>query len=103
MTRSSTSGGRPKARPANGPELEIHNPGYDEVFTLEEVLQIAKVQAVWRGHTLRKMQWLECQWMIRKGVRDPRTEFWSNQHGRRAESFGWAEQDSHIVESAADA
>ena len=68
-----------------------------------DVLRVCKVQAVWRGHSLRKKQWLDAQWMSRRGIRDSRTRFWSTHHGVRAREHGWADQDMHIVEAAADA
>ena len=69
----------------------------------QDVLRVCKVQAVWRGHSLRKKQWLDAQWMSRRGIRDSRTRFWSTHHGVRAREHGWADQDMHIVEAAADA
>ena len=66
-----------------------------------DVLRVCKVQAVWRGHSLRKKQWLDAQWMSRRGIRDARG---SGHPPRRAGAeHGWADQDMRIVEAAADA
>ena len=72
-------------------------------FSATDVARICTVQACWRGHHLRKTQWMESQWKLHKGVKDARTAFWSNHHRIRAKDYGWVEQDSYLVESAADA